>query len=57
MEVRKTRSNKLDKHYELIRSWLIRFPDMTSAQVLDWLRERKIDEGVSEEQSETTLIE
>ena len=48
LENRSTRSKKLDKHWEQIRSWLIQYPDVTSAQVLDWLQERKIDGGVSE---------
>jgi transposase len=48
LENRKTRSKKLDKHRELIKSWLIQYQDMTSAQVLDWLQERKLDGGVSE---------
>jgi len=45
---RKTRTKKLDKHRELIKSWLIQYQDMTSAQVFDWLQERKLDGGVSE---------
>ena len=48
LESRKSRSKKLDKNWDLIKSWLIKYPDMTSAQVLDWLQERKIDGGVSE---------
>ncbi|WP_061215378.1 IS21 family transposase [Syntrophomonas wolfei] len=48
LENRKTRTKKLDKHRELIKSWLIQYQDMTSAQVLDWLQERKLDGGVSE---------
>jgi ACT domain-containing protein len=48
LEKRKTRSKKLDKHRELIKSWLIQYQDMTSAQVFDWLQERKLDGGVSE---------
>lgn len=48
LENRKTRTRKLDKHRELIKSWLIQYQDMTSAQVLDWLQERKLDGGVSE---------
>ncbi|MDD4406363.1 MAG: IS21 family transposase [Parabacteroides sp.] len=48
LESRKSRSKKLDKNWGLIKSWLIKYPDMTSAQVLDWLQERKIDGGVSE---------
>ncbi|MGI6679559.1 MAG: IS21 family transposase [Dehalobacterium sp.] len=48
LEKRKTRSKKLDKHRELIKSWLMQYQDMTSAQVFDWLQERKLDGGVSE---------
>lgn len=48
LEKRKTRTRKLDKHRELIKSWLIQYQDMTSAQVLDWLQERQLDGGVSE---------
>ncbi len=48
LESQKKRTKKLDKHRDLIRSWLTQYPDMTSAQVLDWLQERKIDGGVSE---------
>jgi transposase len=48
IEKRKTRTKKLDKHRELIKSWLIQYQDITGAQVLDWLQERKLDGGVSE---------
>ena len=48
LESQKKRTKKLDKHRDLIRSWLTQYRDMTSAQVLDWLQERKIDGGVSE---------
>jgi transposase len=48
LEKQKRRTKKLDKHRDQIKSWLIQYPDMTSAQVLDWLQERKIDGGVSE---------
>ena len=48
LERQKKRTKKLDKHRDLIKSWLIQYPDMTSAQVLDWLQERKMDGGVSE---------
>ena len=48
LEKQKKRTKKLDKHRDQIKSWLIQYPDMTSAQVLDWLQERKIDGGVSE---------
>ena len=48
LEKQKTRTRKLDKHRALIKSWLIQYQDMTSAQVLDWLQERQLDGGVSE---------
>lgn len=48
LEKRKTRTKKLDKHRELIKSWLIQYQDMTSAQLFDWLQERKLDGSVSE---------
>ena len=35
-----TRSKKLDIHKELILHWLREFPDLTAAQVLDWLKEK-----------------
>jgi transposase len=35
-----TRSKKLDKHKELILHWLREFPDITAAQVQDWLKEK-----------------
>jgi len=47
LENQKKRTKKLDKHRDLIRSWLTQYRDMTSAQVLDWLQEPKIDGGVS----------
>jgi len=48
LESRKTRTKKLDPHRDLIKSWLIDYPDITIAQVLDWLQEKEIDGGVSE---------
>lgn len=34
-----TRSRKLDKHHDVILGWLRQFPDISSAQVMDWLKE------------------
>jgi transposase len=48
LENRKTRTKKLDKHRDLIKSWLKQYQDMTSAQVFDWLLEKELDGGVSE---------
>jgi transposase len=48
LENRKTRAKKLDKHRDLIKSWLKQYQDMTSAQVFDWLLEKELDGGVSE---------
>lgn len=36
----KTRKKKLDPYKELILTWLREHPDMTAAQVLDWLLEK-----------------
>ncbi len=33
------RSQKLDKYQDVILSWLREFPDISSAQVMDWLKE------------------
>ncbi|WP_445505875.1 IS21 family transposase, partial [Niallia sp. 03091] len=35
-----TRSKKLDKHKDLILYWLREYPDLTAAQVQDWLKEK-----------------
>ncbi|MFD2046391.1 IS21 family transposase [Ornithinibacillus salinisoli] len=35
-----SREKKLDKYKELILSWLRQYPDMTAAQVQDWLLEK-----------------
>src|SRR5690625_4594017 len=35
-----TRKKKLDEYKELILSWLREHPDMSAAQVLDWLQEK-----------------
>jgi transposase len=35
-----SRRKKLDMHKETILSWLYAYPDMTAAQVLDWLQEK-----------------
>ena len=36
----KTRRRKLDPYKKIILSWLYDYPDMSAAQVLDWLQER-----------------
>ncbi|GEN32528.1 transposase [Cerasibacillus quisquiliarum] len=36
----KTRKKKLDEYKKLILSWLREYPDMSAAQVLDWLQEK-----------------
>lgn len=43
-----TRSKKLDPHKELILSWLREHPDMSAAQVDDWLKEKYEDLEVGE---------
>jgi transposase len=47
LKSQKTRAKKSDKQRDLIKSWLTQYPDMSSAQVLDWLQERKLDGSVS----------
>lgn len=44
----KTKPKKLDPYQEQILAWLREHPDMKSAQVEDWLRERHPDLKVSE---------
>lgn len=34
-----TRSRKLDKYHDVILGWLRQFPDISGAQVMDWLKE------------------
>ncbi|WNF35938.1 IS21 family transposase [Bacillaceae bacterium IKA-2] len=43
-----SRRKKLDPFKELILSWLYSHPDMTAAQVYDWLQEKKQVKDVSE---------
>lgn len=43
-----TRRKKLDAFKNEILSWLNKFPDLSAAQVLDWLQERYTDIGVCE---------
>src|SRR5690625_2115532 len=43
-----TRSKKVDPYKELILSWLREHPDMSAAQVEDWLKERYEDLEVGE---------
>lgn len=40
MEERKSRKKKADKYEEEIVSWLKKYPQMTAAQVFDWLEEK-----------------
>jgi transposase len=42
------RRRKLDTHRELILGWLKDHPDMTAAQVLDWLKEKYKDFKIGE---------
>lgn len=44
----KSRRKKLDLHKELILTWLYDHPDMTAAQVYDWLQEKYNEIEVSE---------
>ena len=48
IDASKTRAKKLDPYKEEILSWLKAHPDMKSAQVEDWLKERHPDLKVSE---------
>ncbi|MFB3165522.1 helix-turn-helix domain-containing protein [Neobacillus sp. 179-J 1A1 HS] len=43
-----TRSKKLDIHKDLILHWLREYPDITAAQVEDWLEERFPDFKIGE---------
>lgn len=42
------RTKKLDKHKTLILSWLRKYPDVSAAQIYDWLHERYGDVQVGE---------
>lgn len=44
----RNRRRKLDTHRELILSWLKEHPDMTAAQVFDWLKEKYKDFEIGE---------
>lgn len=48
VESLQTRSKKLDPYKELVLSWLREHPDMSAAQVQDWLQERYEDFEVGE---------
>lgn len=48
MERRKHRKRKLDKYKDEIVSWLNDYPDMSAAQILDWLLERYQDINCTE---------
>jgi transposase len=48
IEESKTRQKKLDGYYDEILSWLKEYPDLSSAQVLDWLLEKYGDIPVCE---------
>ncbi|KKB33286.1 hypothetical protein [Bacillus thermotolerans] len=43
-----TRSKKLDPYKKIILSWLREHPDMSAAQVEDWLKEKYEDLEVGE---------
>ncbi|WP_158661022.1 helix-turn-helix domain-containing protein, partial [Bacillus kwashiorkori] len=40
MAATKVRNKKLDPYQDIILNWLREYPDMSSAQVEDWLKER-----------------
>lgn len=50
------RKKKLDCLKEEILSWLKQFPDLSGAQVLDWLMERYPETDVSEKHSQKLCI-
>ena len=43
-----TRTSKLDPYHPAILAWLKEYPDLSSAQVLDWIKERYNDLTQSE---------
>lgn len=48
LEEMKTRSKKLDPYEQAILIWLQEYPDLSAAQIFDWLKERYGDISVSE---------
>jgi len=42
-----TRTSKLDPYHPAILAWLKESPDLSSAQVLDWIKERYNDLALS----------
>jgi transposase len=48
LEEMKTRKKKLDRHEQEILTWLREYPDLSAAQIFDWLKERYGDIQVSE---------
>ncbi|GCL73748.1 hypothetical protein PN4B1_36900 [Paenibacillus naphthalenovorans] len=43
MEELETRAKKLDPYEQQILQWLREYPDLSAAQILDWLKERHAD--------------
>lgn len=48
LERRGARKKKLDSHKDQILSWLKQYPDLSAAQIYDWLQERYTEIDVSE---------
>jgi len=48
LERRKTRRKKLDAYTNVVLNWLMEYPDLSSAQVYDWLIEKYPSISVSE---------
>lgn len=44
----KTRKKKLEKYHDQILAWIKEFPDITAAQIFDWLREKYTELNISE---------
>ena len=48
VEAVKTRRKKLDPLQSQVLQWLRDYPDLSAAQIHDWLKERRLDAGVCE---------
>jgi len=48
VETVKTRRKKLDSVQSQVLEWLSEYPDLSAAQIHDWLKERRLDTGVCE---------
>jgi len=48
VEAVKTRRKKLDSVQSQVLEWLSEYPNLSAAQIHDWLKERRLDTGVCE---------